>query len=413
MNKPLYLEFFQKYLFSPRAGALVKRISWLTVVGLAISVASLVVVISVMTALNHQIENRTLAIEPHLTVEIPGINQAALLEAHPLTSKLNQNPDFKVQIFEVQDVILRTMDGHFRGGVARGLTPESLNRMLTQMQKMDPFRKDLPIEQEILGPGEILVGVDLAVSLGVFEGDSLMVIPPENLLLPPTEIPKYERVKIKRIISTNLSDVDSQNIFYVREHTLRGIRNSASRQTGIEIWTPDAGNAEKYKSEMAGFPEVRVQTWKERNSVLFLALRLEKIVITLFLGLAALIASFSMISVLVLLISQKSKEIGILQAIGFSRARVRKLFMQIGLSLAAMGLGIGLVLGSGLSFYLEKFPLNILPEIYYDSQIPAFLDMKFVFTVFVLGALIALLGSFLSSRGAAQTLPSEALRAKR
>jgi lipoprotein-releasing system permease protein len=413
VKKPLYLEFFQKYLFSSRAGALVKRISWLTVTGLSISIASLVVVISVMTALNHQIESRTLAVEPHLTVEVPGINQASLLEVHPLTNKLKQNPDFKVQIFEIQDIILRTMDGHFRGGVARGLTPDSLNRMLLQMQKLDPLRKGLPIDEELLAPGEILIGVDLAVSLGVFEGDSLMVIPPENLLLPPTEVPKYERVKIKKIISTNLADVDTQNIFYIRDHTLRGLKNAASRQTGIEIWTPDASRADYYKREMEGFPEVRVQTWKERNSVLFLALRLEKIVITLFLSLAALIASFSMISVLILLISQKTKEIGILQAVGLSQKAVRRLFMKIGLCLAGLGLLIGIFVGSSASFYLEKYPLNILPEIYYDSQIPAYLDFKFVFFVFISGAFIAVVGAFLSSKDAARILPTEALRSKR
>lgn len=408
----MVLEFFRKYLFSARAGALVKKISWLTVIGLAISVASLVVVISVMTALNHNIQDRTLAVEPHLTVEIAGVRSPALLEAHPLTAKLRENGELKVQVYENQDVILRTLDGHFRGAVARGLSQDSLNRMIFQMQKMDSKRNGEPLSPEILAPGEVLIGVDLAVGLGVFEGDSLMVVPPESLLLPPTEAPKYEKVKVKRIISTSLADVDAQNIFYVRDHTLTRLRDSQSRQTGIEVWTPDPSEADSYKDNLKSFPEARVQTWKERNSALFFALRLEKVVITLFLSMAALIASFSMISVLVLLISQKRKEIGILQAIGFSSARVQKLFMQIGICLGGLGLGVGLILGAAISYWLEKNPLNVLPDIYYDSSIPAYLDGEFIVWIFIVGSLIGLLGSYYSSRSAARVSPSDALRLK-
>ena len=412
MKFSLAFDFFVKYLFSVRAGALVKRISWLTVIGLTISVTALVVVISVMTALNHSIQERTLAVEPHLTIEIPGVNQASLLEVHPLTAKLKSNPDLKVEVFESQDVILRTLDGHFRGALARGLSQDSLNRMLAQMQKLDRKKKGEPLMAEMLPPGEILIGVDLAISLGVFEGDSLLVIPPESLLLPPTESPKYERVIARRIISTNLADVDSQNIFYVRDHTMGQLKSGASRRTGIEVWMPNPLQVDSYKEELKSFPEARVQTWKERNSALFFALKLEKIIITSFLGLAALLASFSMISVLLLLISQKKREIGLLQAMGLSTRKVKKLFMTIGLCLSALGLGAGVLLGSGISFYIEKNPLNILPDIYIDSQIPAYLDGGFVLIVLVVGSGLAWLGSYLSCRGAALVMPSEALRAK-
>lgn len=408
----MVLEFFRKYLFSARAGALVKKISWLTVIGLTISVSSLVIVISVMTALNHNIQDRTLAVEPHLTIEVPGVKSAKLLDVHPLVTKLRQDPTLKVQIFENQDVILRTLDGHFRGGVARGLSQESLDRMLLEMHKLNNKKKLTPMTPELLAPGEVLMGIDLAVALGVFEGDSLMVVPPESLLLPAGEVPKYEKVKVKKIISTSLADIDANNIFYVRDHTLQRLRDSQSRQIGIEVWTPNPSKADSYKDEMKGFPEIRVQTWKERNSALFFALRLEKIVITLFLSLAALIASFSMISVLVLLISQKRREIGILQAIGFSKKHVQKLFMQIGLCLGAMGLGAGLIIGSCISYGIELHPLNVLPDIYYDSEIPAYLDMGFVFVILILGSLIGLAGSYFSSKGAAQVLPADALRTK-
>jgi lipoprotein-releasing system permease protein len=136
-------------------------------------------------------------------------------------------------------------------------------------------------------------------------------------------------------------------------------------------------------------------------------------VISLFLSLAALIASFSMISVLALLISQKRREIGMLLALGLSKKRTQDLFRNIGLCLSALGLGIGVIVGSGLSYYLELYPLTgILPDIYYDSQIPAYLDGKMVLALTIVGFGLAFVGSSWMSRQASQESPSEALRQK-
>ncbi len=411
----MFFDFFRRYLFSQRAGALVKRISWLTVIGLTVSVSSLIIVISVMTALNHSIQKRTLAVEPHLTVEIPGVKTGKLLELHPLVMKLKTEEAVQIQVFENQDVILRTNEGHFRGAVARGLTQESLQRMMREMHKLDVIaqRTGSVYKPEILAAGEVYLGTDLAISLGIFEGDSLMVVPPEALLLPPGEAPKFEKVIVKKIISTSLSDVDAQSLFYIRDVSLMRLQSSDSRFLGVEVWLPDPAQVENMKEKLRSFPEAKVQTWKERNSSLFLALRLEKTMITLFLGIAALIASFSMISVVILLISQKRQEIAILRTIGFSKLGIRNLFWKIGMALSGMGLLSGILLGASASYYIEKNPLNVLPDVYYDSQIPAYLDWGFVTLIFVFGSLIALAGSYLSAQQAGVEAPAIALKSKR
>lgn len=406
----MVFEFFRKYLFSNRAGAVVRRISWLTILGLGISVAALILVISVMTALNKSVEKRTLSIEPHLTIDFPGITKTGLIEVHPLALKLKMNTGYQVHGFENQDVILRTMDGRFRGAVAKGLTPHGLDLILKQNQKAN-WQKSFETNVS-LNEGEVLIGSDLAVSLGVFEGDSLLVVPPETLLLPSSEAPNYERVRVQRIISTSLADVDLQSVFYIYGSTLRRLEKSVSRKVGLDVWIPEPQKVDSVKNQIKNFPEVNVQTWKEKNSALFLSLRLEKVIISLFLTLASLIAGFSLVSVLVLLISQKRREIGILQAIGMSSRRVKKMFLKIGLLLAACGLGGGLLLGILFSLYLEFFPLTILPDIYYDSAVTAYVDWQFVFIVFFVGALLSFLGSKFSSQSAAMVTPTEALRVK-
>lgn len=415
VSQSLVWDFFKNYLFSPRAGALIKRISWLSVVGLFVSVAALVIVISVMNALNISIRSRTLSIEPHLNIEFPQGTSFAALNSHPLTMKMQGEMGFEVQPFETQDVILRTMDGHFRGAVARGVSDSSYRRLLHEVSKVSKLRRT-EIEdfanKEFEGPlaGEVDLGIDLARNLGVFEGDSLMVVPPEGLLLPPSEAPPFERVKVRRILATNIADLDSTTLFYKKGMALAGLRSAASRKVGIEVWVPNADNAGDIKETLNGLGEYRIETWQERNSALFFALRMEKTVITIFLSLAALVAGFSLLTVLTLLTSQKRREIGLLRALGFSKASLENLFSQLGYGLSLFGIGGGLLLGLGVSFYLEKYPLNILPDIYYDSQIPAKVDFSFISIVVVLATVLTWLGARASSRSAVIESPSSSLR---
>ncbi len=404
----LTFEFFKNYLFSRRAGAVIKKISWLTTLGLFVSVSSLIVVISVMTALNQSIRKRTLAIEPHLVIEFPSITSFSLIETHPVAIKLKNDLGYEVQPFESQDVILRTMEGHSRGAVARGVSDSSYRHLMRELKLTDLDSRDLE------GPlvGEVDIGTDLARSLGVFEGDSIMVVPPEGLLLPPSEAPPFEKVRIRKILNTNLADIDSQNLFYKKGLAFNSLRSTASRKLGLEIWVPDPDEVQDVKKNLSTFPDLKIETWKEKNSAMFFALRVEKTIITIFLSMASVIAGFSLLSVLALLTSQKRREIGLLQALGFSRKQVQKMFAQMGHGLAFMGVGGGLVMGLLISYYLEFFPLNVLPEIYYDSTIPAKVELGFVSIVVLVAVILSLVGSWWSARSAAEQSPSESLRVK-
>lgn len=407
----MLFDFFKRFVLFAKNGSVVRQIAWLTMIGLAVSISSLVVVISIMTALNKNQKERTLAVEPHLNIEFSNVKTVLSLENHYAVMKLKSIPQSKVFSFESQDVILRTMDGKFRGAVARGVEWESLRSMLISISPR--YRKNAnPNEMERPESGEVLIGVDLARTLGVFEGDQLMVVPPEGLLLPPSETPKYEKVKVRQILVTNIPEVDSQMMFFIAGESLRGLRNTASRRLGVEARFADAEDAEKIKSELSSVSDVVIETWKERNSALFLALKLEKFMIGLFLGLASLIAGLSLLSVLSLLISQKRREIGLLQAIGLSRGKVKDLFSKVGFLIALFGIGSGVLIGSSLSYYLEIHPLNILPDIYYDSEIPAVLQPLFVFIVLTVGLLLSYYGSRFVADISINEEPSIALKSK-
>lgn len=413
----LVRDFFSHFIFSQRAGALVKRLAWLSVGAIALSVTAFLVVLFVMNGMNASIHKRILSLEPHLYVTVNGLSRGDLLELHPVFQRLKETPENKAYVYETQDVILRTMDGQFHGAIARGVSPESLKFMIDQLRKMDEGKKKQDnVEfwslEELPGKGEVVLGVDLARSLGVFEGDYLTVVPPEGLLLPPGEAPKFEKVRISKIISTNLSDLDSQFIFYQRNATLNTLASAASRKVGIEVWTPDGKNLEDLKEEVEKFSDVVAETWMDRNSVLFFALKLEKLMIGVFLGLAGLIAASSILSVLALLMSQKKRDIAILKTLGLSNKRTVKIFTQMGLLLSSIGIIPGVLVGTALSYYIEKNPINVLPDIYYDSQVPALVDVNLIWGVLVVGFLVCLGGAWYPARTASEIEPARALRFK-
>lgn len=409
--------FLTHFLFSKRAGSVIRSISWLTYLGMSVSVAALVIVLSVMTALNRRVQERTLAAEPHLFVGVRGVDQVSIMRDHPVNAKLSSYAGWTRYLVENQDVILRTAEGRFQGAVARGYESQGLEFVFDQVRDVQKAQLGSGIDStERLGvslaAGEVVIGVDLAHSLGVFEGDYLMVLPPESLLLPPGEAPVIERVLVKQILVTNLSDVDSKAIFYNSKNSLSKLSKSASRHIGFEVWTTDSMNVDEYKNQIENLSGVYVETWKSRNSALFFALVLEKLAIGVFLALASLVASFSLFSVMGLLISQKRREFGLLLVLGYSSKDMVRLVSRIGIGLGFAGIFTGTILGTLVSSYLEKYPLKILPDIYYDSDIPALVDPIFVGFVCVIGLCLVVVGSKLIAREMRGLNPSELLKSQ-
>ncbi|MEN0057945.1 MAG: FtsX-like permease family protein [Bdellovibrio sp.] len=387
-------------------------------IGISISVTAFLVVLFIMNGMNANIKKRIIGLEPHLYVEIPTMTQATALESHPAFQRLRENSEDRVYVYETQDVIIRSQDGQFRGGVARGVNKESLGHFVEQLQRMEEGKKNSGEAYfwdpaDVPGTSEIMMGVDLAQSLGVYEGDYVTLISPAGLLLPPGETPKFERVKIKRILATSLAEVDAQMIFYQRDEALNALDQEGTKRMGIEVWLHDEGKLNEVKKSLVNFDDVKVETWMDRNSALLYALKLEKMTIGTFLGLAGMIAGSSILTVLALLLSQKKSDIAILRAMGFSARQTVLTFTQIGFILASIGVVSGLIIGTSVSLYIQANPLQLTKsQIYYDPSIPALVDGTLLLSVVVVSMAIAWLGSYIPARTAAEMEPSEALRIK-
>ncbi len=414
----LSLDLFKHFLFSRRSGSLIRIVAGLCILGVTIGVASLIIVISVMNGFQGSLRDRLLAIEPHLVISLEGETRAKEYLKHPIHKFLKEQPDTKVFVMESQDVILRTIDGIVHAAIARGVDKESMDFILTETErvarKLGGLKGDLSPENtpelhSDLRPGEVLMGLDLANLLNVFEGDKLTIVPPEGLLLPPGEIPPFETLTVRGVIDSNYGDHDSKMIYYHRGKSFYRLRDTASRELGFEVRVKDPENIGPLKKRLEAMGGT-VSTWKERNSSLLFALWMERFIVGLLLGMSALIAGFSIITVIVLLMTQKKRDMGVFMALGLSLQKTRGMFMRLGLILSSLGLVLGLGIGLVVCFVVDKYSAGILPDIYYDSSIPAKVDPIQISTIVFLSLAFCLVAAWLSTRKYRYLTPSEALR---
>lgn len=410
--------FFVRYLMSKRAGSVVRTIARIAIVAVGVGLASWVLVSSVMNGFNETIRVRHLSVEPHVLVDV--LNPQAIESEIEQVRAVLSEADIKIESIipaSQQDVILRTYDGLFGGGVLKGISPHELKSFYERTQRaLQVGRSSVdeelpPLAQETwnLEKDEVIVGVDLARTLGVFEGDPIVVLPPETLLLPKGEAPPYAKLKVKSLLSTRLPDVDGQWIFYNRDIKTFPLRAAMSRKETIEVRLQDPYQDETVK-EILEDKGYALSTWRERNKALFFALRLERWAMSLFLTLSTLITCFAIVSVLVLLIYQKRQEIGILMAMGLSQKDIKTIFIGIGLCLSLIGMGGGVLVGLVFAIILDRYPLEILPDIYYDATIPASIDPLQISAILFFSVVLALLASWMPVKWSLKGSASECLR---
>ncbi len=401
---------FKNYLLSRRSGALVRIIAWHCILGIAMGVAALIIVLSIMNGFNLTIRNRMLSVEPHLVYlqkERPMADQGDRL-LKVVESVARDGVD-SINRFESQDLILRSTEGYFGGAVARGYDVASIHALMERVWLAG--RKDTAAphkESSQLGPREVILGVDLARTLGIFEGDEVVLVPPETLLLPKGEIPKLQKFKVRYLVSTQTPEIDSKLMFYSLDDYPQKMR-SLSLEQGFEIRLKNPYEAESVKKALL-LKGMEMQTWGERDTSLFFALKMESWAMTLFLSLAVLITSFSIVIVMVLLMSQKRQDIGLLMAMGLSLRKVRWTFIKVGLMLSFLGIFSGVVFGVLVCTVLDAYPIELLPDIYTDSTLPAKLSIHILFFVLSCSTLIAIVGSCLPVWRYILNSPAQCLR---
>lgn len=400
----IFLSFFFKYILSPRVSSLIRPVSIVCIFSLVVSVASLIVVINVMSGFGSSLKTRLLSHEPHLVIYDSSEKNTKFSDEIENIFVQNNLKDVQlIRIFETQDVVLKNEEGNFAGASARGYNSEDLKTMTQNSD--DHYFEGVNSKVEWSSGGIvdaaktkvlIHIGVEIADQLSAYEGDFVFVMPAENLLTPPTEMVPPEEVQVDSLIFSSHSYLNNKKILYEKD-SISSLKDTASLSKGVEVFLHDPSQYKPYKEVLKskGFD---VHSWTDQNSSLFFALKIEKIIMTVFLALAALIAGFSIASMIQLLMTQQRQDIGILMVMGYPMKQVRKLFVHLAFMMAFLGVSGGVLLGYLVCLFLKFVPIDLLPSIYVDRKIPVIMQTEFFVGVFILSCVLAYMISLVSVR---------------
>ena len=400
----IFLSFFFKYILSPRVSSLIRPVSIVCIFGLVVSVASLIVVINVMSGFGSSLKNRLLSHEPHLVIYNSSEENTKLVDEIKNIFVQNNLQDIqRIRSFETQDVVLKNHEGNFAGAMARGYNSTDLKAMVQGSDNKYFEGVNSKVEWSSGGVADVTktktrihIGAEIADQLSIYEGDLVFVMPAENLLTPPTEMAPPEEVQVDSLIFSSHSYLNNKKILYEQD-SISSLKNTASLSQGVEVFLQDPSKYKPYKEVLKskGFD---VQSWSDQNSSLFFALKMERIIMTMFLALAALIAGFSIASMIQLLMTQQRQDIGILMVMGYPMRQVRKLFVHLAFMMAFLGVSGGVLLGYLICTFLKYVPIDLLPSIYVDRKIPVIMHTEVFVGVFILACVLAYMISLISVR---------------
>ncbi len=260
-------------------------------------------------------------------------------------------------------------------------------------------------------PG-LIVGQELARALRLVVGDRVTVVSPRGDLGPTGPIPRTRPFRIAAIFYSGMYEYDMKHAYIDLEVAQRFLR-SEGRISGVEVKVEEVERAPALAADLAaamGFDGLRVRDWKMMNQQLFGALALEKLAMFITLGIAILIAGFSVFGTLTLLVQEKRREVGILKAMGTSARSVIRIFVVEGLLIGAAGGLMGLGLGFVLTFAAEHFGIRMNPEVYYIDKLPVHLDPTEFALVGSATVLVCLAATLFPAYQASRVRPVDALR---
>jgi lipoprotein-releasing system permease protein len=257
----------------------------------------------------------------------------------------------------------------------------------------------------------ILVGRELAKNLHLYVGQEVQVISPLGQDTPTGQVPRTRPFRVAGTFYSGMYEYDTKFV-YVTQPALQSFLSLGDEVTGVEVKASDIDETRPLVAEIQGRlgPGYRVQDWKEINRNLFSALKLEKIAMFLVLTIIILVASFSIISNLIMVVVEKAKEIAILKSMGAGDISVMRVFVIEGLYIGALGTSFGLVVGIGTCLALGYFGLPLDPDVYYIDKLPVAMDPFAIVAVAFAGVLISVVATIYPSWIAARLRPVDGLR---
>ncbi|HEX4541887.1 MAG TPA: ABC transporter permease [Candidatus Acidoferrum sp.] len=398
----------QRYLRSPYRPAVLRLVTLFSVIGVAAGVATLVIALSMNTGFRETLQDRLLGVTAHISLTRPG--SSGIKNYEEMAAKLAATPGVRSTTPAVYQTVLFSFAGQARGVVTKGIDVDRERKSNEALQRIIAGRMDFSPDAN--GIEALLVGKQLAEEWKISPGDYVTLMSPQGRLTPFGLMPRTRRFRVAGVFDSGFYDYDENWCFL----TLAAAQELSGTSDAVNVLEfrlnqPERADAIAEEIRHAAGQGYSTETWMEENRALFRALRLEKLVTAIFIGLITFVAGLNILVVLSMTVTDKARDIAVLRSLGARREQIRTIFLWQGISIGAAGTLIGLGLGYTFSFLAGNYHLIPLdPQVYSVPFVPFHPSVSDGLWITAVAMGISIVATILPARAAVRLLPVEILR---
>jgi len=398
----------RRYLRSPHRPTILRLITLFSVIGVAAGVATLVIALSMNSGFRETLQDRLLGVTAHISLTRPG--SGGISNYHALSEKLQQMPGVRSVTPAIYETVLLSFNGQARGVVTKGVDLALEKKSDQALQKLTSGQLDFSTDAD--GIDGLIVGKQLSDEWQLHPGDYVTLTSPQGRLTPFGLLPRTRRFRVAGVFESGFYDYD-ENWCFVSLQAAQSLAGAGDIVNVLEfrLAKPELAAQIAPQAEHAAGQGFSAATWMEENKALCRALKLEKLVTAIFIGLITFVAGLNILVVLSMTVTDKARDIAVLLSMGARREQIRRIFLLQGIAIGASGTLLGLITGYAFAWVAGTYQLIPLdPQVYAVSYVPFhpnFLDGLWIGLV---AMSIAIVATLLPAREAARLLPVEILR---
>ena len=409
MDLPVEYFIGLKYLLAKRKQTFISIITAISVSGVAVGVMALIVVLAVMSGFEKELKDRILGATAH--VHVTSL-EGSVQDPFALARRVGEMDGVAATSPYIFSQVMISSGTASTGGVLRGVDVATIGKVTRLPRDIRKGRIEDLGNQSAKGLPGVILGKELAANLGVSTGDLVEVLVPGGNVTPMGAFPGVARFRVVGLSESGMYEYDSSFAYVSLEEAGR-LMGMEGRATGVEAKVDDiyqAGRIAARIKEELGYP-YWAKDWMQSNRNLFSALKLEKVVMFIILVLIVMVAAFNIISTLIMVVMDKTKDIAVLMTLGATRKTIRRIFALEGLLIGVAGTFAGTISGGLLCYLLRRYEFIHLPsDVYYISTLPVALSPGILILVGVSSILICFLATLYPARQASLVEPADAIR---
>ncbi len=398
----------RRYLRSPNRPAVLRLVTLFSVLGVSAGVATLVIALAMNSGFRETLQEKLLGVTAHISLSRPGTS--GIHDYNSLAQKLSKIAGVRSVTPGIYQTVLLSFGGQARGVVVKGVEPELELKSDEALRKLAWGTVDFSADGE--GIEGLLIGKQLADEWKMRPGDYVTLTSPQGRLTPYGLMPRTRRFRVAGVFDSGFYDYD-ENWCFVGLPAAQSLAGTDDVVNVLEFRLEKPGLASEIAAqvEQVAGQGFLASTWMEENRALFRALRLEKVVTAIFIGLITFIAGLNILVVLSMTVTDKARDIAVLLSMGARREQIRKIFLLQGIAIGATGTVVGLLFGYTFTWIAGTYHLIPLdPEVYAVPYVPFLPNIMDGVWIAAAAMAIAIVATLVPAREASRLLPVEILR---